>query len=131
MDITRLIKEHGPALIKQLTGKAGFSPDQATAFLPLLVGKVMELVKGGKFDVASLVGGGDLSGMIGKLGLGAISKQVGVDEAKATAGATVIVPGILESFGKQAGGLAGLAGLVGGSKGGAGNLLKKADGLFG
>lgn len=110
MDITRLIKEHGPALIKQLTGKAGFSPDQATAFLPLLVGKVMELVKGGKFDVAS---------------------QVGVDEATATAGATVIVPGILAPFGKQAGGLAGLAGLVGGAKGGAGNLLKKAGGLFG
>lgn len=97
----------------------------------------MELVKGGKLDVASLVGGGGVSGMIGKLGLGAISKQVGVDEAKAkaTAGATAIVPGILESFGKQAGGLAGLAGLVsgakGGAKGGAGDLLKKAGGLFG
>lgn len=129
MDIAKLITDHGPALAAQLTGKAGFTPGQATAFLPLIAGKVMEVLKGGQFDIASLLGGGDAGGLIGKLGIGDIAKQVGVDESKATAGAQAIVPGIVGALNKQPGGLSGLLG--GATAGGAGDLLKKGGALFG
>lgn len=130
MDLNAIIKQHGPALTQQLTAKAGFSSGQATAFLPLLIGKVMEVVKGGKMDLGALAGGGDLSGLVGQLGLGAMAKQVGMDEAKATTGAKAILPSLLGVVGKDAGGLAGMAGKMA-SGGGAADLLKKAGGLFG
>ncbi|MBL8860100.1 MAG: hypothetical protein JNL28_16440 [Planctomycetes bacterium] len=128
MDITKLITDHGPALTQQLTGKAGFTADQAKAFLPLIAGKVMEVIKGGQFDIKSLLGGGDMSGLIGKLGIGGLAQKVGIDETKATAGAKAVVPGIIDSFSKQTGGL---ADLVGDATGGAGELVKKAGKMFG
>jgi len=130
MDLNAIIKQHGPALTQQLAAKAGFSSGQATAFLPLLIGKVMEVVKGGKMDLGALAGGGDLSGLVGQLGLGGLAKQVGVDEAKATTGAKAILPSLLGTVGKDAGGLAGMAGKMA-PGGGAADLLKKAGGLFG
>lgn len=130
MDISKLIQEHGSALTQQLTSKAGFTPQQATSFLPLVVGKVMEVLKGGKFDVKSLLGGAGAASIIGKLGIGDIAKKVGIDEAKATAGAQAVVPSLLQSL-QKGGGLESLLGNVGGAAGGAGDLLKKAGKMFG
>jgi hypothetical protein len=128
MDIQKLIKEQGPALIQQLINKAGFTQQQAQGFLPMLVGKVTELIKGGGIDVKALLGGGDLSGLIGKLGLGAIAGKFGIDEAKATAGAKAVLPGVMQALQKQAGGLGGVVETV---KSGAGDIMTKAKGLFG
>lgn len=126
MDIAKLIQEQGPALTQHLT-KAGFTAPQASSFLPLVIGKVMEVVKGGNFDLKSLIGGAGAGAIIGKLGIGDIAKKVGIDEAKATAGAQAVVPKLLESL--QKGG--GLESLLGGASGGAGDLMKKAGKLFG
>jgi uncharacterized protein YidB (DUF937 family) len=122
MDIQKLIQEQGPALVQQLTAKAGFLPDQAKSFLTQIAGKLVDLVKGGGFDLKSLLGGGDVNAIIGKLGLGEIASKVGIDQAKATQGAKVVLPGIMNAL-NQAGGLGGLAA-------GAGDLLKKAGGFF-
>lgn len=130
MDIANLIKQYGPALTQQLTGKAGFTPQQAQSFLPLVIGKVLEVVKGGKFDVKSLIGGAGASAIIGKLGIGDIAKKVGIDEAKATAGAQAVVPNLLDSL-QKSGGLQGMLGNLGGAAGGAGDLMKKAGKMFG
>jgi hypothetical protein len=127
MDITKLIQQHGPALTQILTSKAGFTAPQAQTFLPLIIGKVMEVVKGGGFDVKSLIGGTGASAIIGKLGIGDIAKKAGIDEAKATAGAQAVVPKLIESVQKSGG----LESLLGGATGGAGDLMKKAGKLFG
>jgi hypothetical protein len=112
--------------VQQLTSKAGFLPEQARSFLPQLVAKVVDLVKGGTLDIKSLLGGGDPSSIIGKLGLGQIASKIGIDEAKATTGAKAVLPGIAGALAKGAGGLGGLGGLAAG----AGDLLKKATSLF-
>lgn len=130
MDLSKIIQQYGPALTQQLTSKAGFTSQQATSFLPLVIGKVMEVVKGGKFDIKSLIGGAGASAIIGKLGIGDIAKKVGIDEAKATAGAQAVVPSLLESL-QKGGGLESMLGGLGGAAGGAGDLMKKAGKLFG
>jgi hypothetical protein len=124
MDLQKLMQEKGPQLVEQLTSKAGFAPQQAQSFLQRLVAKVVDLVKGGGLDLKALVGGGDFGSVLSKLGLGQIASQVGIDEAKATAGAKAVLPGILQFAQQQLGGLHGVAGA-------AGDILKKAGGLFG
>jgi uncharacterized protein YidB (DUF937 family) len=125
IDIQKIIQEQGPALIQQLTTKLGFDPQQAQGFIQKLLAKVAEVFKGG-FDVKSLLGG-DLSALIGKLNLGDIASQVGIDTNKATEGAKAVLPKVVEAFQKQ-GGLAGLAQSAGGA---AGDVLKKAGEMFG
>jgi hypothetical protein len=127
MDLQKLIEEQGAALTKQLTAKAGFTMPEAQKFLPLIIAKVMEVVKSGKFDLKSLLGGADIGAIIGSLGLGDIAKKVGIAESKAKSGAEVVVPDLLQSLQKSGG----LEGLLGGVTGGAADLLKKAGKMFG
>jgi hypothetical protein len=118
MDIAKLIQDQGTSLIQQLTTKAGFSPEQAKAFVPKLVTKGVELFKGGGLDPKSLTGPGGVGGLIGKIGIGDLARDVGIDVGKATEGAKVTLPGVIQAIQKQAGGAAG-------------DLARKAGGLFG
>ena len=119
-DIQKVIQEQGPALVQQLTTRLGFNPQQAQAFKERLSARVAEVFKGG-YDLNSLRG--DLSGLIGKLNLGEIATQVGIDVNKATEGAKAVLPRVAEAFQKQ-GGFAGLAQS-------AGDAIKKSGGTFG
>jgi hypothetical protein len=129
MDIQSVIKQFSPALIQQLTLKSGFTPQQAQSFVPGLISQVIGALKGGGFDVKSILGG-DASSLISKLDVAALAKPAGIDGAKAETGAKEVVPSLLKQLQSQSGGLEGLLGQVAGKSGGTQELLKKAGKLF-
>jgi len=103
MDISKFIQEQGPNLVQQLTTKAGFAPEQAKTFLSGIVNKSADLFKTGTFDLKQMATNFDVNAFTNKLGLSQIAKQYGIDEAKATAGAKAVLPGIVNAFTKGAG----------------------------
>ncbi len=128
MDIVKqLLAEQTGPLVEKLTSQLGFSADQAQSFVPAAVAQVIEVLKGGKLDLASLLGGADPSALIDRVDAGALARAAGVEPAQATTGLGAIAPAILEALQKQGGGAEGLLSMLGGE--GAGGLLGKASGL--
>jgi uncharacterized protein YidB (DUF937 family) len=125
-DVQKIIQEQGPALVQQLTTRLGFSQQQAQGFTNKLAPKVVEVFKSG-FDVKSVLGGADFNAIIGRLGLGEIASQVGIDLTKATEGAKTVLPGLVQAYQKQGG----LSGIVQSAKGATGDIVKKAGEAFG
>jgi hypothetical protein len=127
--VKQLLAEQAGPLVEKLTGQLGFSAEQAQRFVPAAVAQLIEVVKGGGFDVAGLLGGGDPSALVDEVDTGALAQAAGLDATQATAGLQSIAPSILAKLGESAGGAQGLLSLLGGE--GTGGLLGKASGLAG
>ena len=112
--------------IGMLTDKFGFSSDQAKSFVPSLLGKVTDLIGGGKLDFSA---GLDPSALLEKLDVNELAGKAGVDVAKAKAGLEGLLPSVTETISKGAGGLQGLTSMLG--EGDAKGLLGGAGKLFG
>ena len=124
--LNEFLKTKGPEVSGLLTGKLGFSADQARGFLPPAAQKLFDAVKAGGLDMNKLLGG-DLSQLLAKIDAGALGKAVGIDSAKAGTGLKAIADAALAML-KEKGGLAGLLGDKGGALGQAAGLAGK---LFG
>ncbi|MBM3985850.1 MAG: hypothetical protein FJ296_09220 [Planctomycetes bacterium] len=120
------LKTKGPEVSALLTGKLGFSADQAKGFLPPAAQKLFETVKAGGLDMNKLLGG-DVSQLLAKVDAGALGQALGLDSAKAGSGLKAIADAALSML-KDKGGLAGLVGDKGGALGQAAGLAGK---LFG
>jgi uncharacterized protein YidB (DUF937 family) len=124
MDIQKFLQERGQGLVQQLTTQVGLAPQTAQSFLSHLATKSVELVKKGGVDAKTLMGGGDLTALTGKLGIPQIARQIGIDEARATQGAKAVLPGLLQGLQRETGGFSGMGGT-------AGDYMKKAGEIFG
>ena len=113
--------------IQGLVGQAGFSPEQAQGFLPVVIQKVLEAVQGGGLDLGALLG--DASSLLSRLNAGEIATETGVAETQASAGLEALVPVLLSALSSKSGGLEGLLSGLGGGE--AGDLLGAAKGLAG
>ena len=129
--VDELLSGNKSELLQGLTEKAGFTADEATKFLPPAAEQVVAQVKGGGFDLSSLLGGGGVSSLISNLDIGALAANVGIEESKVTAGLQTVVPLLLSALQNKAGGASGVLSLLGGDTGGgASGALGKLGGLF-
>ena len=132
-----ILKEHGGELLTAVTQGGGLDASQAEGLIPPALGGIGEVLAGGDLDLSSLLGGGSdgAAALLGKLDVGAIAGQPGLDEGQARGGLTALVPVVLSLLGDKAGGADGLTsmlgGLAGGNGGGAGALAGLAGKLFG
>lgn len=130
MDILKtLLDDHGPALTSELTSKAGFSADQAKKFVPAAAQQALDKIKGGGFDLKSLLGGGDVSALIGKMDLAGLSKTAGIDAGKAAIGLKAILPMIMKLIQSKGFDANKLTEMLGG--GGLGGVAKGIGKMFG
>ncbi|MCR9094158.1 MAG: hypothetical protein NXI30_08070 [bacterium] len=132
-----ILKEHGGALLAAVTQGSDLDASQAESLIPPALGGIGDAIAGGDLDLSSLLaGGGDgVAALLGKLDVGAIAGQAGLDEGQARDGLSSLIPVVLSLLGDKAGGADGLmsmlGGLGGGNGGGAGALAGLAGKLFG
>lgn len=117
MDIQKFLKEKGSGLVQQLTTQVGLAPQTAQSFLSHTATKVVDLVKSGTIDAKSLIGKTDWNPLINKLGVGQLARQSGIDENMATAGLKAVLPGLVDTLQKAAGGFGGIPGNVAQARG--------------
>ena len=129
MDLMQLLGDQIGPLVEKLTGSAGFDASQAQAFVPAALERIVETLKGGGFDLGSLLGGGSPTDLIQKLDPSALAAKAGVDASQASAGLEAIVPDVLGQLKEKAGGAESVLSMLGGGE--AGDLLGKAGGLVG
>jgi len=124
--IQQVLGDKKSDLVSMLTGKLGVDDGQAGGFLESLVPQVMSMLKGGKLDIASLLGGNtkslkqglDLDSLGGLLGGGRDKAESAVDT-------------IAEPLGKQLDGmdLSSVMGMLDdGKEGGLDDMVRKAGG---
>jgi hypothetical protein len=130
--VDELISSQGSELLASLTGQAGLSAQQAEKFLPAATEQVVSQVKGGGFDLASLLGGDGIGSLISKLDIASLASQVGIPESLASGGLQALVPVLLSALQGKAGGAEGILSLLGGDDAGGalGAVGKLAGGLF-
>lgn len=130
MDIVKqLIEKHAASFVGPLIERLGFDKEQATRFVPLAVSAVVSVVQGGKLDIASLMGGSGASSLASEVDVGSLAKQADVEPEKARAGLEQMAPGVLDALQSQAGGLDGIASMLGGGQ--KSGLLGAVGKLFG
>jgi len=130
--IESILREHGGELLGALEGAGGLSSDQAESLLPPAIGGIGDALSSGDLDIGRLLGGGGVSSLLGKLDVGGIAAQAGLEEGQARSGLQALIPVALSLLGDKAGGAEGLLSMFGGeSQGGAGNALGAVTGLAG
>ena len=130
--IESILREHGGELLGALTGSGGLSSDQAESLLPPALGGIGDALSSGDLDLGALLGGGDVSSLLGQLDLGGIAAQAGLDEGQTRGGLQALIPVALSLLGDKAGGAEGLPSMLGGgSAGGAAGALSAVSGLAG
>jgi hypothetical protein len=126
--VEQLLGDRAGDAIQGLVGQAGFSPEQAQGFLPVVIQKVVDTVQGGGLDLGALLGD-DASSLLSRLNAGEIATEAGVAETQASAGLETLAPLLLSAFSARSGGLEDLLSSLAGDK--AGGLLGMAKGLAG
>lgn len=133
--IETVLKGQMGEMLGTLTRDGGLAADQAESLLPPALGGIGDALSSGKIDVASLVSGGDLSSLLGRLDISSIASQAGLGEDQARGGVAALVPVVLSLLTEKTGGAEGLAAMLGGggdAGGGAAGLLGGVVGkLFG
>jgi hypothetical protein len=114
-------------LIGMLVSQLGVSNQQAGGFLDSLLGRIGDLLKGGKLDVQKLIAG-DTSALKSNLNMEALGGLLGGGADKAEKGLGTIIGPLSTQLGGNKDLLGQLSGLLGGGGGGADDMLKKAAG---
>ena len=133
MDLLKnLLESKAGDLASGLVSKAGFSADQAKAFVPEAAGSVVNAVKGSdKIDFTNM--GTSVQAVIGRIDIASLAGKTGIGATQAKSGLAVIVPALLKLLEEKAGGAAGITSMLGGLKGagGLGKVVGGAGKLFG
>ena len=121
--LQNLLGDKTSELVSGLVDKAGFSADQAKAFVPEATGSVVDAVKGaGDIDFSNL--GAAAQNVMGKVDVSSLAGKVGIDTEQARNGLTAFVPKLLQMLQEKAGGAEGIMSLLGGlGEGGLGGAL--------
>ena len=128
-----ILKEHGGELLGALTEGGGLDASQAEGLIPPALGGIGEALAGGDLDLSSLLGGGGdgVASLLGKLDIGAIAGEAGLDEGQTRGGLAALIPVVMTLLGDKAGGTDGLASMLGGLAGGSEGLGGALGGLAG
>ncbi|MCP3920851.1 MAG: hypothetical protein GY711_35435 [bacterium] len=111
-----------------LTGKLGFSAEQASSFLPTSLKQIFRVVEKGKVDVGSMLTGSGAKDILENVNLDKIAEKSGLAPGKAREGLEQLVPDMLSAVKDKAGDADGLAAMLGGD---AKNVLDQAGGIAG
>ena len=115
--LQNLLGDNTSKLVSSLVDKAGFSADQAKAFVPEATGSVVDAVKNaGNIDFSNI--GAAAQNVMGQVDVSSLASKVGIDTGQAQSGLNAIVPNLLQIFQDKAGGSAGIMSMLGGLKGG-------------
>ena len=128
MDLLKnLLGDKTSDLVSGLVSKAGFSQDQAQAFVPEAASSVVDAVKGagGGIDFSDM--GSAAQTVMGKVDVPALAGKVGIGTEQVQNGLSAILPTLLNLFQEKAGGASGIMSMLGGL--GEGGLGKIAGGL--
>ncbi len=128
-----LLAEHGGKLLSAITSGTELDQGQAENLLPPALSGMGEALRGGNLNLSELLGGdsSSVSALLGKLDIGQIAGQAGLDEGQARNGLTSLVPVVLSLLGDKAGGAEGLLSMLGGdTKSGAMGALGSITGKF-
>ena len=106
--ISQVLGDKKGDIVSMLTSKLGVNAGQADGFLGSLIPQVLAMLKGGKLDIASLLGG-NTSALKGGLNMDALGKLLGGGQAEAAQA----VDTIAKPLGEQLNGLGDLQGLLG------------------
>jgi len=105
--IENCFKEHGGALIEQLT-VAGFSVDQATQFLPEAASGIANATQDtGVEQITSRLLSGDPSELFDSVNVAAIAAKLGIDSDLVTKGLAAIAPVLAKTLSQKSDGLIG------------------------
>lgn len=115
--VDEILSNNGGQLAAALTKKAGFSAGEAQRFLPLGIGRVVEVVKAGGADVGTLLSGGGAASLLARVDAGSLASASGIEAAKATSGLQALLPLLLSALRDKAGSAEGIAALLGGGSG--------------
>ena len=129
-----ILQEKGGDLIAELTGKAGFSAEQAQNFLPEAgssVGAAMAS-RASDLDMGDLTSAANIGAIMESVDIGQLASRVGVSAEQGTQGLTALLPMLLGFIGGKGAGAGGLLSLLGAGRGaGLGGALGALKGLGG
>ena len=129
--LKNILGDNTADLVSGLVDKAGFSANQAQAFVPEATSSVVDAVKGaGDLDFSNM--GAATQTVMDKVDVSALAGKVGIGAEQAQNGLGAIVPSLLQLFQEKAGGAAGIMSMLGGlGEGGIGKAVGGLGKLFG
>ncbi|MBT8335201.1 MAG: DUF937 domain-containing protein [Gemmatimonadetes bacterium] len=120
--LKNLLGDSASGLVSSLVSKAGFTADEAQAFVPEATTSVVGAVKTtGDIDLSNL--GAAAQKVMGDIDVPALAKRAGIGPDQAQGGLTAIVPTLLQIIQEKAGGAGGLMSMLGGVTQGGGGML--------
>jgi len=125
-----ILKDKAGDLMGELTGKAGFSADQAEKFMPEAGSAVMDAMKSqaSNLDLENLSAPGNVQALTEGIDTGALASKAGLSPEQSAGGIKAMLPMLLGFIGAKSGGASGLMGMLTGTPGG---MLGKLGGLMG
>lgn len=109
--ISQVLGDKKGDIVSMLTSKLGVNAGQADGFLGSLIPQILGMLKGGKLDLASLLGG-NTSALKGGLNMDALGELLGGGKAEAAQAVDTVAKPIGEQI-KGIGDLQGLLGKIG------------------
>ncbi len=127
--LKNLLDENTAGLVSGLVDKAGFTADQATAFVPEAAGSVVDAVKGAGADLDFSNMDAVAQSVMDKVDVASLADKVGLDTNKVQSGLGALVPNLLQIAQDKAGGAAGIMSMLG--EGGIGKIVGGLGKMFG
>lgn len=130
--IQNILSEKGGDLIGALTGRAGYTTEQAKRFLPEAGSAVGEAVtsQASKLDLSDLASAANIGAVLKGVDVSALATRTGVSAEQGSAGLNALLPMLLGFIGEKGKGAGGLLALLGSGKG-LGGALGEMKGLAG
>lgn len=126
--VQQLLSEKGGEIIQNLTGRLGFSAEQAERFVPAALKSVLGLLQGGKLDAGALLGGSGEADVLAKIDTEGLAREAGVAAAQVPGGLQSLLPTLVSAL-QDKGGAAAVLSLLGGE--GSGGILGAAGKIAG
>ena len=127
-----ILKEKAGELIGQLTGKAGYSTEQAEKFLPEAGSSVASVLaaSASKLDLEDLTSAANVSTIMKGVDIGGLASRSGVSAEQGKQGLTALLPMLMGFIGDRGAGAGGLLSLLGAGDG-LGDAIGSLKGLGG
>ncbi|MFT5049519.1 MAG: hypothetical protein ACI8QZ_000912 [Chlamydiales bacterium] len=120
-----VLGEKEAAWVEMLTSQFDFSIEQAQAFVPIAIDKLVGLVGTGSLDLST---GVDPETVLAKLDMTALATESGIDADKALSGMQGMLADVVSSFGEQMASMSNLLSQLGGD---GDDALSKLGDMFG
>lgn len=127
-----ILKEKGSDLIAELTGKAGYSTEQAEKFLPEAGSSVAAVLaeRASDLDLGNMASAANVSAILKGVDIGGLARRSGVSAEQGAQGLTALLPMLMGFIGDRGAAAGGLLSLLGGGAG-LGDAMGSLKGLGG